>query len=311
MALLNPPEILPPLIRAIVEAAAMHGQPVDDDKLVELLSPGDAENPGSIGRAGKSHVRFSHTAARELGFLESGDGGSSPSPVTKEALSAGSFRAAWPHLLRRSVLGHESAPNAVPEAAAESTTGPKDLIFALTWFLAQDALDAPMGWDGGNGYRSLQALQQQQIGGVSTQHPIQNDTRFGAFERWSLHLGFARADELGARALRPLPTDVVRDAVKQLPVGRHDIDDFCDLLGHAVPCLWPGPMRQQLIAVVGEDPDPDVAAGGVDSSVAASLVTLEAEGLIRLDNLADAAQRTVLAPRSSQPRNVTHVEVLG
>lgn len=310
MALLNPPEILPPLIRVIVEAAAMYGKPVDDEKLIELLSPGDAEDPGSIGRADKGHVRHSHTAARELGFMESGDGGSSPSPAAMEQLKSGTLRAGWRGLLRRSVLEHASAPNAVPEASAESTTGAKDLIFALTWFLAQDALAAPMGWDGGNGYRSFQALQQQQVGGVSTKHPIQNDTRFGAFERWSLHLGLARADELGARALRPLPTGAIREAMTGLPAGRHDINDFCHQLGDAVPCLWPGPMRQQLIDVLGEDPDPDVAAGGIDSSIAASLATLEAEGLIRLDNLADAKQRTTIAPRSPQPRNVTHVEVV-
>jgi hypothetical protein len=310
MALLNPPEILPPLIRVVLEAAAAQERPVDDEKLIELLAPGASEDSGTIGRVGKPHVRNAHMVARMLSLLSEEDGGSALAKAATQDFVRGSLREAWPGLLRRSIFEHETATTAIQDAAEQDTKGVKDLLFALTWFLAQDAYEVPLAYEADDIYRGFDALQAQHFGQVTRRYPVQNDTRFGAFERWSLHLGFARADEFGARALRPLPLDAVRDVVMSFDPARYDVGDFCRQLGARLPCLWPGDLRQQLVEVLGEDPDPDVAAGGVDSSVGLTLAILEVEGLIRMDSLADAAQRAVLAPNSTNPRNVTHVEVL-
>lgn len=310
MALLNPPEILPPLIRSVVEAAAASDRPVDDVRLIQLLSPGEDEQDGSIGRSTKPHVRFSHDAARMLGLLEDEGGGSVPTAVARAAMTRGSLRKAWPELLRRTVLKHESAPKAVAEAVEENSRGVRDLLFALTWFLAQDAFGAPLGWDRHKRYESFRTLQQSQLGAVTKRHPVQNDTRFGSFERWALHLGFARSDELGHRALRPAPIPAVYDVVRSMEARQYEIADFCSVLSESLPCLWPGYLREQLVEVIGSDPDPDVAAGGIDSSLTMALVTLEAEGRLRMEKLSDASGRGILGPRSQQPRTVTHVEVL-
>jgi hypothetical protein len=310
MALLNPPEILPPLIRVVLEATAIQERPVDDEKLIELLAPGDGEDSGSIGRVGNPHVRNAHATARMLGLLSEEGGGSVLSARAEEGVVRGSLRKAWPGLLRRAVFEHESAPVAVIDAAGQDTTGAKDLLFALTWFLAQDAFDRPLAYEGSETYRGFDVLQAQHFGQVTTRYPVQNDTRFGGFERWSLHLGFARADEFGARALRPLPLGAVREVVMGFDPRRYDVVDFCRQLGERLPCLWPGALRQQLVEVLGKDPDPDVLAGGVDSSVGLSLSILEVEGILRMESLADATQRMVLGPNSRNPRSVTHVEVL-
>lgn len=310
MALLNPPEILPPLIRVILEAAASQDRPVDDDKLIEMLAPGDGQAPGSIGRVDKPHVRFTYTAARTLGLLVEDGEGSVLSDEATQGFTRGSLRAAWPTLLRRSIFEHESAAAAVKEAAEQNTTGVKDLLFALTWFLAQDALERPLALEASEAYRGFDVLQAQHFGQVTTRYPVQNDTRFGAFERWSLHLGFARPDEFGTRALRPLPLAAVRDVVRTFESRRYDLEEFCHRLGGELPCLWPGALRRQLVEVLGEDPDPDVEAGGIDSSVALTLSILEVEGGIRMDNLADATQRLVVGPNSRNPRIVSHIEVL-
>jgi len=310
MALLNPPEILPPLIRSVVEAAGASDRPVNDDRLVELLSPGGEGQAGSIGRSTKPHVRFSHDAALMLGLLEDEDGGSVPADIARTAMSRGSLRAAWPQVLRQVVFEHESAPRAVVEAVEENTRGVRDLLFALTWFLAQDAFGAPLGWESQERYGSFQTLQRSHFGAVTKRFPVQNDTRFGSFERWSLHLGLARSDELGRRTLRPAPVPAARDVVRSMDPGRYEVHRFCSALSESLPCLWPGHLREQLVKVIGSDPDPDVANGGLDSSMTMVLVTLEAEGRLRMDNLADASDRGTLAPRSQQPRTVTHVEVL-
>jgi hypothetical protein len=310
MALLNPPEILPPLIRSVVEAAAASDRPVDEDRLIELLSPGEDGQNGSIGVSEKRHVRYSRDAAQMLGLLEETGGGSVPTEAVRAAMSRGSLRPAWPQVLRRAVFEHQSAPKAVVEAVREDTRGVRDLLFALTWFLSQDALGAPLGWEPHERYSSFQTLQRVYFGAVTTRHPVQNDTRFGSFERWSLHLGLAQSDELGHRALRPAPISAARDAVRSLEPGRYEVQRFCAVLSEALPCLWPGYLREQLAEIMGSDPDPDVSAEGIDSSVTLVLVTLEAEGRLRMENLADASQRGILAPRSEQPRTVTHVEVL-
>lgn len=310
MALLNPPEILPPLIRSLVEASAASDRPIDDDRLIELLSPGEDGQDGSIGVSEKRHVRYSRDAARMLGLLEEKDGGSIPTEAVRAAMSRGSLRPAWPQVLRRAVFEHPSAPQAVVEAAQEDTRGVRDLLFGLTWFLSQDALGAPLGWEPHERYSSFRTLQSSHFGAVTTRHPVQNDARFGSFERWSLHLGLAQRDELGHRALRPTPIPAARAAVGNLEPGRYEVQQFCAVLSEALPCLWPGNLRKQLVEIVGSDPDPDVTAEGIDSSVTMVLVTLEAEGRLRMENLADASQRGILAPRSQQPRTVTHVEVL-
>ena len=310
MALLNPPEILPPLIRSVVEAAAASDRPVDDDRLIELLSPGEDGQDGSIGRDGKPHVRYCHDAALMLGLLEKANGGSVPTEIARTAMSRGSLRPAWPQVLRQVVFEHESASQAVVEALEEDSRGVRDLLFALTWFLAQDAFGAPLAWEPQDRYVSFQTLQRGHFGTVTRRFPVQNDTRFGSFARWSLHLGLARSDELGNRALRPAPVPAARDVVRSMEPGRYEVHTFCSILSDSLPCLWPGDLRRQLVEWIGADPDPDVASDGIDSSTAMVLVTLEADGMLRMDNLADASERGTLAPRSQQPRTVTHVEVL-
>ena len=311
MALLNPPEILPPLIRSILEYVGAQQGPVNQTDLVDRLSPGHPDDSGSLGRADKAHVRHSAAAARTLGLLTSADGDAAlVTEQVRDSMHRGSLRGEWPGLLRRALLEHPDGANAVQEAAEQNTSGPRDLLFAVTWFLAQDAFDAPARWEGADGYRSLQQLQQEQFGAVTKRFPVQNDTRYGAFERWSVHLGLARLDEVSGRGLRPTPTDAVVSALAGLPSGRWEIEEFCRELATKVPCLWPGELRRQLVEVLGSDPDPDVQQGGIDSSVALALVTAERQGLIRLENLADARRRQVLAPGSENARGVTHVEVL-
>lgn len=310
MALLNPPEILPPLIRPVVEAAAWSERPVDHDRLIELLSPGEEGQDGSIGRASKKHIRDCHDAALMLGLLEKAEGGSVPGEAVRAAMSRGSLRPVWPQVLRQVVFEHDSASRSVVEAVEGDSRGVRDLLFALTWFLAQDAFGPPLTWEPQDRYASFQSMQRSHFGPVTRRFPVQNDTRFGSFERWSLHLGLARSDELGNRALRPAPIAAARDVVRSMDPGRYEVHAFCSVLAGFLPGLWPGDLRRQLVEVIGSDPDPDVASDGIDSSTAMVLVTLEADGVLRMDNLADASRHGTLAPRSQQPRTVTHVEVL-
>jgi len=316
MALLNPPEILPPLIRSVVEAAAASERPVTPEQFIDMMSPGLEHQAGRIGRdrgrdnPDKPHVRFTLDAALMLGLLEKEGGGFVPAEIARTAMSRGSLRPAWPQVLRQVIFEHDTASQAVVEAAEEDSRGVRDLLFALTWFLGQDAFGAPLTWEPQDRYVSFQTLQRNHFGRVTRRFPIQNDTRFGSFARWSMHLGLARSDELGNRALRPAPIPAARDVVRSMEPGRYEVLAFCSVLSEFLPCLWPGDLRRQLVEVIGSDPDPDVANDGIDSSTAMVLVTLEADGVLRMDNLADASERGILAPRSQQPRAVTHVEVL-
>ena len=156
----------------------------------------------------------------------------------------------------------------------------------------------------------MQQLQKAQFKtGHLDEWVLRNDSRWGAFTRWALALGFAVPSPVrGKPGLIPLPTVAVADALSTMPPERMSMTDFLELLSDQLPVFPGGTLREGLISRLGSDPDPGTRANAADSSVSQVLRILESCGIITLESLADADG--VLLVDSDRART-THITLRG
>jgi hypothetical protein len=308
MAVLNPPRSLPGLVRSIINHLLDSRAKYDEDRLQRLFVP-DGLND-DLGRL--DGIKNTLAAMRALTMIASdSEGHLSPSTSVLDASEGEPFtRDAFRTVLREHVLdlARDGDPWQLDDEAAR-TAGARDLTRALSWFLAQDALGAPLSWTG-QGASNAQELQAGQMPGWSNDDlPLSNDTRWAAFSRWAPALGFAEAASAGSiQGLVPLPIRAVRDVICSFEGDEWMISDFLAHIGSRLPVLAGGPLRRSLTNLLDADPDPSVNDNAVDSSVAQSLLILDDEGTIRLTYESDAESRTL---SSDQSQRFTHVHVLG
>jgi hypothetical protein len=300
MALLNPPQIVPSVMRVVAEAIAR-----SDNSLRDVDAIADGLAPGEFGRERAGVVRDSFAALRTLDLVWEDDGELVLDDDLRSVVERGRLpRPVWRRLLLRSIFGHPSAADSVT-STEDRTHGSRDLIFGLTWLLAQDGAGPALAWSASDGSAAVQDLQADQAGRNQTLWPFSNDTRYRTAERWAVALGVAVAESDG---IRPLPTEALRSVVQGFGEGEWPVLDFCARVATELPILWMGTYRTELAARFGLDPDPDVAAGGIDSSFALALLVLEEERLIKMRALPDV-ERIEFGAGTSNPRPVSHIEV--
>jgi hypothetical protein len=300
MALLNPPQVVPSVMRVIAEAIARA-----DSNLRDVDAVARALAPGEFGRERAGVVKDSFTALRTLGLVFDDDGGLVLDDALRSVVERGRLlRPAWRQFLLRSIFDHPSAAGSVT-AREDRTQGARDLVFGLAWLLAQDAAGPALAWSASHGSAAVQDLQAHQAGRNQNLWPFSNDTRYRTAERWAVALGLAVDESDG---IRPLPTEALRAVVQGFGEGEWQVLDFCARIAAELPVMWKGTYRTELAERFGSDPDPDVAAGGVDSSLGLALLVLEEERLIRMRVLPDV-ERIELGAATSNPRPISHIEV--
>lgn len=314
MALLNPPDNTPSITRLVVETVGSRGGQVSLDDVIAYCAP------GAIGGDASRTVEVSANAAITLGLLARDDDQVRlSSRASGSAGVDGRLRTSWESLLRSMVREHHTLPRSVmanfdEDADGERTSGVRDLAYGLTWVLAQDALGEPLAFGAKTGCRSVQDLQAAQFGQGRDTWPVTNDTRWPPLIRWGSAMGLFSSAPAGAGEGEtiPDPTNAVRDVVLALAgLERHSFTfaEFRQVVGEHLPYVDGGSLRTDLAEALGSDPDPDVQAGGVDSSLGLALLSLQVERLILIEDRADAQHRSVIDPKGRRI-GVSHIIVL-
>ncbi|WP_345634009.1 protein DpdG [Rugosimonospora acidiphila] len=299
--MLNPPRSLPGLARSLVNFLAASQKEWSEKELIATVKPEGLNDDKTAGDG------ISNTLAvlRAINMLSTGDDGAvSLAEGVRDVdppLNVTKFR----RLLHRHIFDAERDGDPWTRQRGDGdTSGARDLVRALSWFLAQDALGEPLSW-----VEKVQPRQSSQFKTDDhTEWAIQNDTRWGAFSRWAPALGFATPLFVRSRScLVPLPVVAIEDALVDLPLDRLPVDDFLARLARRIPVIHGGAVRTSLVARLESDPDPGVTSEAVDSSVGQALRILEGRGRLLFERLPDA--KGTLLSRFDEGR-VTHVTVV-
>ena len=295
MAMLNPPESLPHLARAIADYLLQHGSQTQEE-LARVFAPGGL-SPTKISntlQVGLATGLFSKDTAGHVEAPPYLRGFQEASPLSPEE-----FRVA----VRDRILDPTRDGDPWKTSAGDRTSGGRDIARALSWFLAQDAAGCPLTWRRTCG--DVQSLQASQ--GVPQEDRIVNDTRWLAFTRWAPFLGLARwADTSSGSGLLPIPVVAISEVAEEMTQGiAHPIDDLLQHLARRLPVLEGGAYRDTLNTLMEEPADPATRAGQVCSAIAQSLLILEAEGHLRLELKADVER--VQLQDEDRTRDVSHV----
>lgn len=278
MALMNPPALRPSGIVTIVRYLdSLRGQNESEDRLVATLAP-----PTLKGDAA-TDVTANLRVAIELGLVQrSGDRVGLPKRIPA---ALGGRDSPLLEELRKKVF--DETLNSAPW---RSQVGARDLTNALSWFLTFSAAEAPTTMEGSN--RSVEALQGRDFGprqdeGESSNWPINNASRWIPFRRWACTLGFAWVNPQGH--VVPDPSPAIRDVLPVVFGGNKELaaHEFVDGVARRIPVLDGGRYREFVIANWQRPAAPTQQLTGPLSD---ALDRLQAEGIIRLDDRADAAR---------------------
>jgi hypothetical protein len=312
MALLNPPDILPEAMRFLIRALlAVREQELDRSELISLVAPrglteamqsivaGDtdpsATDPDDLRTGGSIIAGASLDGLRTLGLVEqSGD-------RVKLAGAAARWKTpsdASPESMRRILLDA-----VIQMGDSDVSRGIGDLIQALVLLhTAEQPLhpfDTFESATGANG-RGFADRQAKALGPVRKIWPVPNQEQWQPLRRWASYLGLARS--VGTAGLIPDASEALIQRLLTMTPGDHDVRDFVARCAAAVPILDGGELQ------TGHDPlyegDHAVLSGGLSIS----LLQLEADGFVTLDQRSDASGRTLrLRPDGTADRVVTTV----
>jgi len=315
MALLNPPDILPEAMRFLVRALlAVRERELDRHELINLVAPpglteamksvagGDADpstaDPDDLRTGGSIIAGRSLDGLRTLGLVEqSGD-------RVRLAGVAANWKSpsdASPDSMCRVLLD-----TVIQMGASDaSSRGVGDLIQALVLLHTaeqplrpfdtfESATEASRG-------RSFASRQAEVLGEDRVDNwPVPNRQQWLPFRRWASYLGLARS--VGATGLIPDASEALLRRLPAMTPGDYAVRDFIGRCASVVPILDGGALQ------TGHDPlyegDHAVLSGGLS----VSLLQLEADGFVKLDQRSDASGRTLrLRPDGSADRVVTTV----
>jgi hypothetical protein len=303
MALLNPPQILPSVARVLFRALqTADGFAMPSEEPAKSVAPsalprgeGTPPGPGSKG--------FDDTLTACLTirlFHRDGDIVTLHPDLPETARDRRQRDQRFRPLVRELVLRE-----AMNDGVWESTEGARDLTRALAWYLAQNPLRPPAPWNEPDGVEGLQERQFR-----SGDRVFSNDTRWGAFDRWTTFLGFGHhLPRNGKDVLVPDPTEVVRHAIPpMLTAQRQEIGAVIAELGRRIPVLDGGSYRREVEARMKLDviqSDADL----LSPSLAHALLRLRDEHVIVLEDLADAPLKVRLPERFGPERTITHISL--
>lgn len=274
---MNPPALRPSGIVTIVRYLdSQRGQNDSEDRLIATLAPSSLKGDAA------ADVTVNLRAAIELGLIErSGDRVRLPARIPTALVGAGSLV----EEVRKRVFDER-----LNEAPWRSQVGARDLTNALSWFLTFSAAEAPTTMEGP--VRSVEALQGRDFGprqeeGESSNWPINNASRWIPFRRWACTLGLAWVSPQGH--VIPDPTSAIRDALPTVFSNHTELaaNEFVDGVARCVPVLDGGRYRQFVMANWQRPPAENQQLTG---PLTDALDRMHGEGLIRLDDRADAAR---------------------
>jgi hypothetical protein len=290
MSILNRPadgllSVLLALRRALI---AYGGQPEED--LLELVAPPSVVTDGKPDMARKTLTRW-----KQLGFFSDVDGMIALSePIARidtddlDGLRVAVLRLILAPENNAAVLGEDSDDGEGSKAA--------DCTRALAWALIQDPYAFP------STYKSGEALQDKQ--GVKPRIFI-NDTRWNGFAEWAVFLGIAW---FALQNLVPSPAFAVRKMLNDvfLDAGELPQTEFFVRLAGVLPIVDGGSYRKAVEAQMSRPWRKEIP-NEVSPSLSAALLTLEAEGTLRLETRSDAPSRMLLGAAGRELRLISHV----
>lgn len=302
MTIINAIGSLPGLGRLMLNRVICSGK-TERAELFDYLLPG----PVRSGDKPFSNLDGTLTALKDAGLFQEKDGSISTQRNVNEfaggnPLTPQRFR----RLLQRSIFGSIDDPW-IMTAGDTLTTGAKDLNRTLSWFLAQNVLST-FTWEGkARGFLSADLVQRNQLLHAESLRPFSNDARWGTFTRWSVAVGMAEP-ALSGTGLHPDATVAIRDVTQEMTPGNHSIDEFLGVLTKQLPVISGGVLHSSFLNHAQSNPDPDGAAGLLDTTIAQAILCLEEEELVTIMPIqADASSRTIgLGPTR---RRVTHIRV--
>jgi hypothetical protein len=304
MALLNPPQILPAVARVLFRALqAADGFGLPRAELAKSVAPAALpQRDRSESDNGSKGFDDTLTACLMIGLFDrDGDVIRLHPELPSHARDR---RQRDQHL--RSMIRDLVLSDAVNYGLWDSTEGARDLTRALGWYLTQNPLQPPAPWNEPGG---VDVAQEQEFG--AGERVFSNDTRWGAFERWSTFLGFGFHLPRGGKAvLVPDPTEVVRHVIDSvLSTQRLEIGVAIEELGQRIPVLDGGTYRRDVEARMR----PEAVRSASDllsPSLAHALLRLRDERVIVLEDLADAPLKVRLPERFGPERTITHASLL-
>jgi hypothetical protein len=180
---------------------------------------------------------------------------------------------------------------------------------ALTWFLLQDpAHPIPAGSaDVADHPRTKIA---RDFGPDVGSFELSIDARVQNFAYWARYLGYAWFLELdNRRSYVPDPTMAMRRAIEESrSEGRIGIRDFLAAIANRCPVIEGGAARLEVESLLPADRRPVSDRDGLSRSTSLAIHSLEAEGLLELQHLADS--RPLLLNSIGGSRPVSHVTIL-
>ncbi|MFF2190544.1 protein DpdG [Streptomyces sp. NPDC058155] len=283
MAVLNPPRSLPALGRSIINFLTGSRRAWTEEELIEVFRP-PGLNEAISSAEGVADTLYTF---RAIGMLCSDTAGVITVSDTVAARGGTLSPIAFRRALQKHALDLDRDGDPWQTGPGESFTGgARDLLRAMSWFLAQDALGRPLSWTSG-----VQALQHAQFPDPDNDTwAITNDTRWGPVARWGQALGLTAPSLVQARSgFVPLPVVAINDVLDELPAGQVPIGDFLGQLAAKLPVLHGGLVRASLVAYLPDgDPDPGIAKDCADSSVGQALRILQDRARLVFDTLPDA-----------------------
>src|SRR5579859_3919653 len=290
MSILNrPADGLLSVLLALRRALVAYGRQPEED-LLALVAPPSIVSDGKPDMARKTLTRW-----RQLGFFQDANG--------MIELSKHIARIDVDDLdgLREAVLRMILAPENNAAVLGEvnddgERSKAADCTRALAWALIQDPYSFP------STYKAGESLQDKQ--GVKPKIFI-NDTRWGGFAEWAVFLGIAWS---ALQNLVPSPAFAVRRMLNDVFLGTSELPqkEFFEHLAVVLPIMDGGSYRKAVAAQTNR-PWREEGPTEVSPSLSAALLTLEAEGTLRLETRSDAPTRMLLGASGRELRLISHV----
>jgi hypothetical protein len=314
MALLNPPDILPEAMRFLVRALlAAREVELERNELISLVAPRglteamnsvaaddadlSAADPEDLRTGGSIIAERSLDGLRTLGLVEQSG--------SRVKLAGAAARWKTPSDASPDSMCRVLLDTVIQMGASDASRGIGDLVQALIILHTAeqplrpfDAFESATNAGRGRSFASQQAkvLGEERI----DNWPVPNRQQWLPLRRWASYLGLARS--VSTTGLIP---DASEALIRRLPAirpGDYAVRDFIARCASAVPILDGGALQ------TGHDPlhegDHAVLSGGLSIS----LLQLEADGYVKLDQRSDASGRTLrLRPDGSADRVVTTV----
>lgn len=288
MPLLNPPNILPNGMHLIAKYLALHGKPVDRQRLKAALQPSTLP----LRRDGTNTFDACLKALLDLTLITA-DGEAVAASTTLEVAADPS---AFGEVLLFAVCSDA-------EAGQDNGASPqRDLLVALTWWCAQDPYGPPIGW------QEVGRLLSHDLGAGFASFPIGNSNPWQSFIRWATTLGFAEHDGLTPRSTSTLVPDIAR-AVKAVlrpsqPYGETTASRLVALLQTRLPMIDGGMLATALRSEWNLPAGRRAAANALDVALSHALLKCEEFGVLKLDNRSDAEK--VLLSDGPEVRPFSH-----